>query len=235
MTIKTKTKILASFLEKACMSGKQAITEAVLNFEESGLMLNANSLTQQGRTTSCLKKEGFLEYEPIGKVPLNNIGTVILVLKRFGEIITLKKEGNLLNISSKGKKVDIELIAENLLSTDTTEPNLEFTDTFIITATKLKEVFKDVSMNKDSKLTITTEEKKVIFTNTGKYKFQTVLEAPTCKGGAVVTFGEPLIESTINLDGTLEISVATDYPAKITEKTDTSVITIIAAPRVVDE
>ena len=43
------------------------------------------------------------------------------------------------------------------------------------------------------------------------------------------------IDCVTELDGTLQISVASNYPAKIMEKTDKSVITIIVAPRVENE
>ena len=65
----------------------------------------------------------------------------------------------------------------------------------------------------------------------GKYKFQHVIEAETCKGGALAKFGEPLISGINKLDGELEVSMATEYPMKIMEKTEESVITVIVAPR----
>ena len=233
--MKVKTKVLSGFLNKTTMEGAQKIDEALLDFGKDGLKINANSPAQQVRISSWLKKAAFKEYEEFGKVGLNEIATVIRVLDRFGEFVTITKEGNLLTVKGDKKKVDIELTAEEFLKTDTGDPNLEFEDTFSIASVKLKEIIKDVEVNKDASLSIKTEDKKVQFLNTGKYKFVNEMEALTCKGGVEVTFGNPLIEATRHLDGVLQFSVKTDYPGKIMETTETSVITLIVAPRVEEE
>lgn len=230
--MKIKTKILTAFLRKARMSGTQQISEGVLRFENEGLKISANSNPKQSRVMAWLNKNAFIEYELLGNVGLNDFDNVIKALDRFGEAIIIKKEGNLLNIKGDGKSVDIELVNENFLETDTNEPNLTFTDTFEITAAKLGDVIKDVSMNKDAVLTVKTAAKSVAFTNTGKYKFLNTLEAPSCAGGVVVSFGNPFIDCVNELTGTLQMSVATNYPCKIIEKLENSIVTIIIAPRV---
>jgi len=233
--MKVKTKTLVSFLKKAKMEKQQQIDECILAFGNDGLKINSNSPSKQSRVMAWLKKEAFKEYEELGNVGVNDLTSVINVLNRFGELITLKKEGNLLTISSEGKKVDIELISEDFISTDTGEPKLEFENTITISMTKLKDIIKDVEMNKDAVMILESGEKKVLFSNTGKYKFQTEVEALTCTPGAKVKFGAPLIESVTNLDAPVEISFKSDHPAKIIEKTETSVVTIIVAPRVEDD
>lgn len=233
--MKIKTKTLSTFLKKARMAGTQKVDECIFHFEKDGLKISANSQPQQARTMAWLKNTAFVEYEEFGNIGLNDLDNVCKAIERFDDVITIKKEGNLLTISGTGKKVDIELVAENFLSTDTGEPKLEFTETFVIGASKLKDVYDDVRMNKDAYITVSTEEKKVKFSNTGKYKFLNDVDAPTCKGGTKVNFGSPLIDATSELTGNLEISVKTDYPAKITEKTEESVITLIVAPRMSDE
>lgn len=233
--MKIKTKILTGFLKKSVMEGEQAISECILHFEKDGLKINANSPAQQARVMSWLKKTAFKDYEEFGKVGLNDLQVIIRVLDRFDEMIQISKEGNLLTIKGENKKVDVELIAETFLATDTGEPKLEFEDTFGITATKLHEIFKDVQINKDAVITISTEEKKAKFKNTGKYKFENAIEAPSCKGGVNVRFGMPLIDAVANMDGNLEVSVKTDYPIKVMEKLEDSVVTVIVAPRVESE
>lgn len=229
--MKLKTKKLTEFLNKSLMGGRQEIQECILDFDKDGLKINANSPSQQARVMAWLKSSAFEEYENIGKVGLNDMGNVVRVLDRFGEKIIIKKEGNLLTVSGEGKKVDIELVSETFLSTDTGEPSLEFDETFVIPSLKLKEVFKDVQMNKDAEIILTTEEKKVIFSNTGKYKFKNFVQTDTCKGGVSVKFGEPFVNALSNLNGQLEFSVKSDFPCKVRETTETSVISIIVAPR----
>lgn len=233
--MKVKTKILSEFLNKAIMSGTEIIEEAVLNFDKEGLKINANSQAKQSRAMSWLKKSAFVEYEELGGVGLNDLNTITKVLDRFGETISLKKEGNLLTIKSEGKSVDIELVSEEFLKTDEGEPKLEFNNTFNLKAGKLADLFNDVKMNKDAKIKLETKDKQVLISNTGKYKFLNTIEAPSCKEGTTVSFGLPLIEASTNLKGDLELSIANNYPMKIREVTEHSVITIIVAPRVDNE
>lgn len=233
--MKIKTKILSNFLRKTIMDGTQKIDEAILNFEKDGLKITANSKAQQSRVTAWLKKEAFKEYEEFGNVGMNELSTVINVLNRFEEFVTIKKEGNLLTIKGDNKKVDVELVSEDFLKTDTGEPALEWDETFNMTSTALKGIFNDVTINKDAVIQLETKNKTVTFSNTGKYKFENTIKAETCKGGTKVKFGEPLIDATKQLDGNLEISVKTDYPTKVMEKSETSVISFIIAPRVDEE
>lgn len=222
------------FLKKATMDGKQQVVETILDFGKEGIKMNSNSENKLSRAMAHLKISGFEKYEEIGKVGMNDISNLTKVLSRFGEKIKLKKEGNVLEVKSGNKKVEIELVSENLIKTDTGEPELEFTDTFEITSRELKGIFEDVSINKDAEILIKTEDKKVIFTNTGKYKFENKLASDTCKGGSQVKFGMPLIDALRNLDGDLEISIRTDYPMKILEKTDNTTVTVLVAPMVED-
>jgi len=233
--MKVKTKTFVGFLKKAKMEKQQQIDECILSFESSGLKIDANSPSQQSRVMALLKKEAFKEYEELGNVGMNDLDNVVKVLDRFGEFITLKKEGNLLTISGDNKKVDIELISEEFINTDTGEPKLEFENTFSIPMVKLKDIIKDVEMNKDAIMIVETGDKKVSFSNTGKYKFRTEHEALSCTPGVKVKFGSPLIEAVANMDSPVEISVKSDHPAKIIEKTETSVVTVIVAPRVDDD
>ena len=184
---------------------------------------------------SWLRNGAFEQYEDIGNVGLNDLSTVIKVLDRFDETIAIKKEGNLLTIKSGNKKVDIELVAESFLETDSGEPKLEFSETLMVPATALKNIFNDIKLNKDAVMTLETEDKKLKVTNTGKYKFVNEIAAPTCTGGTKVNLGEPFIDVITNLDGNLELSLKSDYPVKIMEKTENSIITIIVAPRVEDD
>jgi hypothetical protein len=232
--MKIKTKVLTTFLKKFRMGGLQQIEECVMRFEKEGLKINANSNSKQARSMAWLKTSAFTEYEVFGNIGVNDLSNIVRVLERIGDVVQVKKEGNLLTIIGDKKKVDIELVSENFLNTDIGEPVLEFTETFNIKAEQLNDIFKDVQLNKDSLITIETKDKKTAFSNTGKYKFITELETPTCVGGCKTTFGQPLIDAVANFDGQLEVSINNDYPCKIIEKTEQSVVTVIVAPRVVE-
>ncbi len=233
--MKVKTKVMSTFLKKVRMTGTQQITQAILRFGEDGLKIDANGEAKQSRVMGWLQKGAFDEYESFGNVGMNDLSNVIKVLERFGEVITLKKTGNVLTIKGDSKTVDIELVDENFILGDTGEPNLQFNDVFEISWSKLNDIIKDVQMNKDAVMTIKTAPKVVAFTNTGKYKFTTTIDAPTCKGGTVVDFGQPFIDVVSELEGQLQMSISTDYPCKIIEKMENSFINIIVAPRMRNE
>jgi adenylyltransferase/sulfurtransferase len=47
------------------------------------------------------------EYEVFGNVGVNDLSNIVRVLDRFGDVVQIKKEGNLLTITGDKKKVDI--------------------------------------------------------------------------------------------------------------------------------
>jgi len=131
---------LKKFLKKVMMSDKQQILEANLKFGSDGLKIDANSPAKESRIMGWLKKESFEEYTELGNVGINDFNEFIKVIDRFDDKISLKKEGHLLTIKSGSKTVDVELVAENFLSTDSGAPNLTFDETFQITAKTLGNV-----------------------------------------------------------------------------------------------
>jgi len=241
--MKIETKILTKFLEEFSLSAENQIGEALFKFETEGLKVGSNDGQKQVFSTGWLKPEAFKEYSAIGNVGLNDLANVIKVLGRFDEFVTITKQGNLMTVAGSSKtsekKVDVELISENFLSTEAAEPKLTFTDTFVIGGKLLGEVVADAEMNKDAELIIATEPKKVMFSNTGKYRFNTTLVSPVTVGNARVSFGQPFVNAVANLikgdTKELEFSLANDYPVKIVKRTENSVVTVIVAPRVKEE
>jgi hypothetical protein len=234
--MKIKTRVLTEFLNKVEMDGGQLLRECIMVFDKDGLKITATPSAKQSYVTGWLKAAAFKDYnEKFGNIATDDLPTVISVVERFGEFVSLKREGNLLTVTGENKKVDIELVNETFLSTPTGEPNLTFIDNFEVEADRLKDIFKDVKLNKDAVLTVQTEIKKAIFLNTGKYKFRNEINADMCKGGASSNFGEPFLDATQKLNGKLELSLGVNYPLKVMEKTENSIITIIVAPRVAEE
>lgn len=227
---------LKNFIEKVSMSDGQAITECLLNFDKDGLKVTANSKTTMTRVSGILKASIFKDYESIGNIGISDMKELKNVINKFKEMeVSLKVEGNLLDIAGTGKKVEVELMDTQFISVDISEPKLEFADSFVFTSDALHKIIEDSNVNKDYKLAFVTEDKKLTVQNTGKYKFTHQFVIPTIKGGVKCKFGQPLIDATKNLDGNLEISVKTDYPMKVLEKTEESIISIIIAPMVDNE
>jgi len=233
--MKIEQKKLETFLSKIEMGKSHQIRECVFDFEEKGLKICATDSPKQVRISGILKSVVFTEFEQIGKLGIDNLQEFISVIKRFKGEISLKHESNLLTLKGSGKEVEVTLADLNFISTDTSEPALEFIDTFELPEGKIQDIFSDVGLNSDSVISIQTEPKKLLISNTGKYKFKHALDAPMCKGGALSKFGEPLVGGLERLSGKLEISMGTQYPLKALEKTDDSIITVIVAPRANEE
>lgn len=227
--MKIEKKKLINFIKKVYMN---EISECLFEFSEEGLKITATTPAKMSFVTAILKKEAFEDYVAFGPVALNDIRNLLAVIDRFGKVVELEKEGNILTIKGDSKSVDIELMAAQFLEDQQKVPKIEPTEIFTITASQLKEIFKDVKMNKDAELIITTKEGAVRFANTGKYQFKTDFLIEGIAEEVRVKFGLPLIEALTNMTESLEFGVKTDYPAIVKEKTEESEITIIVAPRV---
>lgn len=230
--MKIKTKIFREFLEKVRMDGHQAIDEVLFQFEATGLKIVANSKAQLSSVNAELKASAFANYEPIGKIGIGELGIFNRALKRFEETIDIVKSGNVLTLKEDKKSVDVELVSEDYIEGMREAPNLEYEEEFKLTAKKLNEIYGDALLNSDANIIISTKKASVVFQNSGKFKFTSEFDAPTCNGGAVVKFGEALIDATKSLTGDLVINVKSDFPITVKEETDTSVIRILVAPLV---
>ena len=230
--IKIECKKFLKFLNKFRMSGAQGIQEAILKFEKDGLKVVGSNETKISMSESLLKSSAFGEYEAIGNVAMNDLAVVASVIKRFSNVITISKSGNLLTITGEGKKVDIELVDDSFVKEDKA-PKIGYEDgcTFKSTAEKFNEIFKDVLVNTDCVLSFKTEGNKVNISNTGKYKFKHEIVLESSVPTISVKFGMPLIDALTQLDGNIEVSINNDYPIRIIETTEDSIITIIVAPR----
>ena len=213
------------------MKDEQQVDQCLLEFKDDGLHTIATSLPKAARTSSHLYLSAFEQYDAIGNVGLNELSRFIKIIKRFKKIIDISIEGNIFVIKEASKKVEIPMIDEQYFD-EQDDPEMEFIDSINMSASALNDIFKDASENSDATITITTEEKRAIFSNTGKYKFETIIDDGGLKGGAKSTFGSPIISALEELRGDIVIDVAVDYPVRVTEKTDDSSVMVIIAPRV---
>lgn len=233
--MKINAKILGKFLDKISLGGKECIHECVLDFTNEGIKVQATTAASTTMVNGWLKKAAFTEYEAIGKVGINELEKFVDVVEGFGDIVTLKVEGNLLTLSMTGKKVDIETIDTSFITINTNEPNLEFKDVFVFPSEKINEIINGINkVQKDWIINFKTENKLLKITNSGKYKFNYEFVVPQCVGGVDVKFGEPFIEAIAKITGDVTFNLKSDYPTKILENNEKEnyVISYICAPRV---
>lgn len=234
--MKIRSKTLRDFLSKALMEGKNSIQEAVFDFTEEGLSITANNPSAFALSNSLLKKTAFGIYKPIGKIGLDNLDAFSDLLGRYKDVVEFDVGENTLTIKDEDKSVVIETVNIDFIKS-MPMPKIEHTGRFYMKATKLHDIIADASIkgNKDTSLLITTEDGKVFFTNTGKYKFTTFVENNTITKGIRVKLGDAFKQAVSNLDGELFLNIKSDYPIMLEEDTEHTSIKIIVAPTVNEE
>ena len=229
-----KTK-LKTFLAKVVMTGTEMIDEMVLDFSESGLKVSAMSATNVSRVDGILKPSAFKDYKAIGKIGLDSLDTIIRVVDTFNKEITLNVEENILVLSEGNNKVEIETVDVSFITVPGESKELEFADQFELPVNILQDFIKDAEINKEYKILIESAEKKLRLTNTGKYKFKKVYDIPMAKGGIKSSFTETLKFVITNLTEKVMVYGSEDFPIKVVEKTEDSIVTILTAPNVEEE
>jgi len=233
--MKIDVKKLEIFLKKINVS---AITEAIFNFEENGLKVSCFNAPNTIRLDAVLKKSAFEIYESIGKIGVQDIDKIIKIIQAFSKVVEITIEGNIINFKQGSKEVKTELVDIQFITEISVAKELEFEETFTVLPSTLQSFVKDVSVvQKINEITIEirTAEKKFRLENSGKFKFKVDTEALESKGGTVAKFGQPLIDIIPVLTNNIQLSLAKDYPAKILEQSDDSVICYIVAPRIENE
>jgi hypothetical protein len=226
--MKINKKNLVDFLEKVNMNGD--LNEARFNFTETGLKISGTNAANITRVDGTLNISAFVEYNALGEIGVQEINNIIRILKSFDKEVEINVQGNLLSLKEAGKKVEIELLDLQFIEVVKDLPNLEFYEDIKVNAVDINKFITDASINKEFFIKIETKEKVSMLSNDGKFKFTKTLETPESKGGTVVKFGLHFINAVIKLSDSLILSIKKDYPIKIVEKTEQSIISIITAP-----
>jgi len=231
--MKIEKKEFIEFLDKIRMTSSATLEEAIFDFSEQGLKISAVIAANMGQIDSILKPTAFVEYEAIGKIGVQELEQISRIMNKFDKELNLVVEGNLLTVKGAGKKVDIELMDIKFIKEPVAFKQLEYAETFTINGADLSAFYDDVAIDKDDlELTFTTSTNKVALSNTGKYKFNKEILAEGAIGKTVVMFGPVLTHATSQLKGNLTISSKTNFPIKIVETTENSVIALLIAPKV---
>jgi hypothetical protein len=232
--MKVKKNNIVPFLKKIKMKDEQEIQQCLMDFNEEGLRIIATSPGSHARVSGILRTIAFSEYQIIGKIGINDFPKFIEILNRIDGDIGMNLIGNELVIFDtetkiRTKVVGIPLIHEDFFN-ERPDPILTYVDTFDFTMKSLLEVFEDALINKDSKIIIKTEPGKIIFFNTGKYKFRNEFPTNSILLGTKSSFGKPLISALKSLDENIKIHLGDEYPLEVHEDTRISHISIIVAP-----
>jgi hypothetical protein len=214
------------------MDGNEKIEEALFNFTESGLKISAVTPSKINRVDATLKTSAFISYEAIEKIGVQDITTLIKIIGKFSDEIELIVEGNIIKLKDGNKEMTTELIDVQFITAVKDMKELEFDDSFTIKVEKIKSAIDDASINGEYNLEFKTGEKAFQISTSGKYKFKRNYIVEEANGGVEVAFGEPLVNAVKNLTGKIELNLKSNFPAKILEKTEHSIISLIVSPRI---
>ena len=226
--MKVNKQTIVNFLKKVNMSGD--LNEAIFDFTETGLKISGKNPAGVTRIDAILKSSAFIEYNAAGKIGVQEINNIVRILSGFNKEVDIIIEGNLLTLKEASKKVSIELLDTQFIEEVQDLPDLKFTEKIKMSSKDVNDFIKDASINKDFFLKISTKEKVTMLSNSGKFKFAKTFETPESKGDVTVKFGEHFVNAFLNLTNDVTLDMANDYPVKIIESMEHSIVSIITAP-----
>jgi len=233
--MKVKKDILLDFLKKASFYNTASLVkDCLINFDKENVELSNINMGNTVMSSISLKTSVFSEYEPIGKIVIQNIDKVIKIVSSFEEDVDFKVEGNLLVLKNKTRKIETELMSAQVYGEQKAFPNLpkEDTQNFNFDIGVLKELIKDMSINKEFNITFSTSNNMFIVKNDGDFKFTEQYVIDGIKDGLKISFGSPLFEGIENLNGMVNITIKNNFPVLIEEAGEHSNCKIVVAPRV---
>lgn len=229
--MKIEVKKLSDFLNKISMGGQTA--ELIMDFNEKGLSITTKSADNICLVSGVLNTQAFNVYEAIGQVGVQDISVVEKLVDMFKKEVEIKKTDSLLILSEGSNNVEIPLMAVEFISLPPKLGGMEFPETFDINYSLINDfITKATSVNKDFAIEFQTDKKQLKISNRGKFKFNSVLPAESLIGGHKSMYGAQFQKATASFVGNVTISLGTDFPIKVFEKTENSVIIMFIAPRV---
>jgi len=229
--MKIKNEEITTFLTKVKCNTEFNDEDMLLNFTESGMKVNILNACRTVVLTGQLSKSAFMEYEQLGKIGIQKLGDIISILRTFGTEVELGVQGNILTIKEKGRKVEFELVdISTILEAPELKKEMSFTENIGLMGKDVNAFLADAGMNKEFCTYIATEKGKIIFNNSGRYKFTKEIETADCVGGNKLKLGEPVVNVLKAFSGNIIVGLGDGMPMKLIEKTENSNLSIIIAP-----
>lgn len=220
------------FMKKINLAGSHSVEEVLLSFTENGLKACVVTPDSTIRVEGILKTSVFENYEAIGDVGVQELSKLLTIVNTFkSDKVEFLVEGNTLILKADKKSVEIALLDPQFIDKPTDVKEFEFKENLDVKISEIQSFIADAAINKEFSILLSTKEKQLVMKNTGKFKFTSVIDCEKALGGVQVGFGTPFINAVKNLDGALKLSISENFPCKLLEKTDDSMVNIIVAPR----
>lgn len=230
--MKINNKILSDFLKKIKLEGMEQINEAIFDFTNEGLKVSVMSPTNTVRVDAVLNMSAFIEYESIGVIGLQDIPTIIKVIEKFNEELTIITTENTIKFTDKNKEMTTDLVDTQFIKKLDEAKVFEFDDQVKMNIKDIQDIISDANINKDFCLRIETKENSMMISTDGKYKFKRIFNIEGIKGGVNCNFGSPLFNAVSNLTDVVTLNLKVNFPMQIIEQTEKSFITMVIAPRI---
>ncbi len=222
---------LLEFLNKIKING--GVKDAIFDFNENGMEINAHDVTQISCVNSILYKNAFSDYSAIGKIGISELDTLISIIAKFSKDIKITVNGHLLTIQEPGKTVEVGITDINtIFNTRILEDNkFEFIENVVVDAKLVNTFLSDVSINSAKKISILTQPSKLILKNDSvRYKFTKEFDIETAIGGVKVSFDTSVLSAIKAFKENVLLKIGTGMPMKIEQDNDLYKIQIWIAP-----
>ncbi|MDO8622630.1 MAG: hypothetical protein Q7R52_00115 [archaeon] len=190
--------------------------DGVVNFTEEGLQVNGIDETNTLFVVGKLNKSVFKEYKSLGKVAVANFSLLRNVTNRYTEEVEVVVKDNVLCFTTKGREFEVVLPDVETVNQSKNEPTLEYTNVLKLSSNFLKEAVKNAdTLEKGLSVTLFSEGNKVVAECGNDDKGREIVEVEKVNEPFNVKFGEPLRKVVSVMDGEVEVSLKTDYPATL--------------------
>lgn len=218
--MKVDSKVLSKFLDKVTIGG-DGVKDGVVNFSEEGFSVTVLDSSNTVWICGKLKKELFKDYKPLGKVAIANFNVLKGVVSRYSEEMEVSLNENVLVFSSKNREFEVVLPDLETVSKEKDEPKLEYVNVLKLESSFLKEAVKNAdTLEKGLGVTFLSKEDKLVAECGNDDRGREIVEVEGLKEDLDVKFGEPFRKVVSVLDGSLKVSLKSDYPVKV-EYSDT--------------
>lgn len=222
------------FLKKIMMTGTEQIKEAKFSFTDEGLKVGVQPESKTVKNFGMLLPQAFIAYEAIGDIAIQDLPTFVKLVSKFKDEISVTVTESKIKLDDGYKQVEFDLMDVQFIKDVSPIKDLTFDETFTVNISDIQEMIEDFKSVNDAAITLKLEtvQKGLILSNTGKYKFKRNISVPEANGGVVTSMGDVFKNSIEALTHDCVFSMKTNFPIKILEKTEDSVINLVVAPTV---
>jgi len=232
--MKIEVSVLKSFINKVAMEGISSISDCVLDFNSSGLLIRAVSAANTVMVNGVLEKSAFVDYKELGKLGIENLAKLSKYLSRFDGTVKIAVKENLLVITGNKKRVEVLLKDTDYVEQPPEYPRdieKNYKGSIELEASAVKAFLDDVGIIGGTELDLIVKNKKLTVKSKNMDLIEEEVEVVNISSDdLVVSLGVPFITAVKNLDGKVTLEMAENYPVLVKDCGDNYEVKILVAP-----